>query len=147
MEEKIISRPLSEEGRATWDRVFAAHAHARRIKMKSCPKCKGRATKIINISNGTVECQQCNYIYESTNEIKIMQQQLNRVVNEMIDNRKLQLHRFNEEMGRAIEEELIEVISGPAEVQVVQHEDRQVRAPGDPEEPKGDTGRGSTGED
>jgi len=76
VEEKIISRPLNEDGRDTWDRVFK------------------RFEKAVDESAG-----------------------------------------INEKLLR------------PTEVQVVQHEDRQVRAPGDPEEPKGDTGRGSTGED
>lgn len=28
-----------------------------------CPKCKGRATKIVNLSTDTYTCQQCGHIY------------------------------------------------------------------------------------
>lgn len=28
-----------------------------------CPKCKGRATKIYNVSTGQYKCQQCKHLY------------------------------------------------------------------------------------
>ncbi len=31
--------------------------------MRACPKCKGRATKLVNISTGLVTCQQCGHRY------------------------------------------------------------------------------------
>lgn len=31
--------------------------------MKACPKCKGRATKLVSISTGVITCQQCGHQY------------------------------------------------------------------------------------
>jgi len=31
------------------------------MKITVCPKCKSRATKILNLSTGKYECQRCNH--------------------------------------------------------------------------------------
>lgn len=32
--------------------------------MKACPFCRGRATKLVSLSQGTITCQQCGHAYE-----------------------------------------------------------------------------------
>jgi ribosomal protein L37AE/L43A len=33
--------------------------------MKACPFCRGRATKLVSLSHGTITCQQCGHAYEA----------------------------------------------------------------------------------
>ncbi len=34
------------------------------LSWRTCPKCKGRATKIFHLSTGKLECQQCGNEYD-----------------------------------------------------------------------------------
>ncbi len=47
--------------------------------MTICPKCKGRATKIINMNTDNVTCQQCDHTWKSNARIEKSMEQIKEV--------------------------------------------------------------------
>ncbi len=40
------------------------------MKIRPCPKCKSRTTKIVYISTGKVTCQICGYVWKMDETLK-----------------------------------------------------------------------------